>query len=523
MTTTLGALLDAEKRPLWMEAIHAGAAELHRPDPETVEPLFSTDPSAEARHKPQPGPQEVFMRTTADIAIYGGEAGGGKSWCLLAEPLQDVENPHLGMVIFRRTSKQVKNEGGLWDESEAMYPDFGATSNRTDLQWSFPSGGSVTFAHLEHEKNKIDWQGAQIPVIGFDELTHFLEAQFWYLTSRNRSKHSIRKRIRATTNPTPEDDPVGGWVARLIAWWIDQREEITDPSGEKVKNPAYGLPIAERSGRLRWFVRIKGDLVWADSREELERQFPSAMPRSLTFIHARLSDNRILEEADPEYRAALEALPLVERERLLGGNWKARGEAGKYFNEAWFSPERFMDRPPRQGVAARIRYWDKAGTEGGSGARSAGVLLSLLADGRFVVEDAIYGRWGPLERDQKIRLTAETDPPGTVIWVEQEPGSGGKESAQTSVRSLAGHEVRVDHVHDPKHVRWGPWSSQVEGGNVWLTRGDWNREYIKEHHNADPEKDVTVDMVDASSGACAKLVNRPRTMKPRPSQTYFSR
>src|ERR1700709_1584215 len=128
--------------------------------------------------KPQEGPQEAFLATCADIALYGGAAGGGKTWALLLEPLRHVGTPDFGAVIFRRNSKQVRNEGGLWDESAKLYPLVGAKPQESILQWKFPSGAKLKFDHLEHEKNKYDWQGSQIPLIGFDELTHFSKSQF---------------------------------------------------------------------------------------------------------------------------------------------------------------------------------------------------------------------------------------------------------------------------------------------------------------------------------------------------------
>ena len=130
---------------------------------------------------PQPGPQEAFLGTYADIAIFGGAAGGGKSYTLLIEPLRHLENKEFGGVIFRRTTKQARNEGGLWDTSMLIYPHLKATPKESTLEWDFPSGMRVKFAHLEHEKNALDWQGAQVPFIGFDELTHFTEYQFFYL------------------------------------------------------------------------------------------------------------------------------------------------------------------------------------------------------------------------------------------------------------------------------------------------------------------------------------------------------
>lgn len=260
--------------------------------------------------RPQPGPQEVFLSSSADIAIYGGAAGGGKSWALLLEALRHIEVPDFAAVFFRRTTVQVRNPGGLWDESVKIYASLGAKPRKDVLEWTFPTGAKVKFAHLEHDTTVTEWQGSQIPLIAFDELTHFSEAQFFYLLSRNRSMCGVRPYVRATCNPDADS-----WVAKLIAWWIDQ---------------ATGLPIASRAGKLRWFVRINDEMVWANSRERLTELYPQATPKSLTFIPAKLSDNRKLMATDPGYLANLQALGKAERARLLDGNWKIRQEGGVF-------------------------------------------------------------------------------------------------------------------------------------------------------------------------------------------------
>ncbi len=142
--------------------------------------------------RPQEGPQTAFLSTTADIAIYGGAAGGGKSFGLLLEPLRNVHNPGFGAVIFRRQGVEIKKEGGLWDESQNIFPQCGGVSREGLLDWKFPraqgtSGARISFSHLEQEKDKYTWQGAQIALIEFDELTHFTKTQFFYMLSRNRS------------------------------------------------------------------------------------------------------------------------------------------------------------------------------------------------------------------------------------------------------------------------------------------------------------------------------------------------
>ena len=260
--------------------------------------------------RPNAGPQEQFLSCQADIAIYGGSAGGGKTWALLLDPLRFVHVPDFQAVIFRRTTEQVRTAGGLWDESANLYPLVAGKPREQQLDWHFVNA-SIRFEHLQHEQSKLNYQGAQIAYMGFDELTHFTETQFWYMLSRSRSTCGVRPYIRATCNPESES-----WVAKLIAWWIDQET---------------GFPIAERSGVLRWFVRFGGELLWFDKREDaVAHQVSQGMdyatavvsPKSLTFIPAKLSDNPKLTSRDPSYLANLMALPKVERARLLDGNWK---------------------------------------------------------------------------------------------------------------------------------------------------------------------------------------------------------
>jgi hypothetical protein len=125
---------------------------------------------AEKARRPQAGPQTTFLETKADIAIYGGAAGSGKTYAMLIAPLQHVSNPRFSSVIFRRETPQIRNPGGLWDESVPMYAPFGAYALSSVLEHKFPSGAVVKFAHLERDETVQGWDGAQIPMIGFDQL-----------------------------------------------------------------------------------------------------------------------------------------------------------------------------------------------------------------------------------------------------------------------------------------------------------------------------------------------------------------
>lgn len=436
--------------------------------------------------RPQEGPQEAFLSSPADIVIYGGQAGGGKSFGLLLEPVRHVGNPNFGGVIFRRTSPEITNEGGLWDECAEIYPLLGAVPRKSPhLEWNFPSGMRVQLAHMQHAKDRFAWTGAQIPFIGFDQLEGFEEIQFWYMLSRNRSARAgIKPYIRATCNPVPDDDEVGGWLNKLIAWWWD---------------PATGYPIEERSGVIRWFVRFEEKIEWGDSPQELERRFPGEEPKSLTFIKAELDDNPALTKKDPGYRTNLMALPRVERERLLHGNWKIKATAGMVFDRSWFD---IIPAMPTD-ILAWVRYWDKAATKLG-GKYSAGVLMGYRRCKRWIIADVVRGQWSSNDREKVLKQKSQIDGPFVSVWVEQEPGSGGKESAENTVVNLAGVNVRAERVTGDKVTRAGPLSAQAEARNVDLLLGPWNEAFLVEAQNFDGEHGFS-DQIDAASGAFNKL------------------
>jgi len=149
-------------------------------------------------------------------------------------------------------------------------------------------------------------------------------------------------------------------------------------------------------------------------------------------------------------------------------------------------------------IVETVRYWDKAGTEGG-GAYTVGVKMCKLNNGKFMVLDVRRGRWSSDERERIIREVAEVDGSGCVVYVEQEPGSGGKESAEGTVRNLAGFHVEIDRPTGNKVYRADPYSVQVNAGNVVLLQGGWNEEFIEEHRFF--PHGTYKDQVDAAAGA----------------------
>ena len=278
--------------------------------------------------RPQPGFQTSFLSSRADIVIGGGAAGAGKSYALLMEPLRHAGNPGFRAAIFRRTTVQVKNSGGLWDTSKEIYlklrNDSGQSPSPTEAppKWKFPSGATLLFSHLEHEQAKYDWDGAQIAFLGFDELIHFTPGQFWYLVGRNRSACGVRPYIRATTNPQ-----TSGWVKRLISWWIYP----DDHEAEHLR----GMPIPERAGVVRYLARWNEASYWGESPADAMAQLPeegrvvyrAELVKSVTFIPGTLDDNAELTEKDPGYEGNLLSQDKKHGSRLRRGCWyDAEGE-----------------------------------------------------------------------------------------------------------------------------------------------------------------------------------------------------
>jgi predicted phage terminase large subunit-like protein len=433
---------------------------------------------------PQPGPQEKFLAGKANIILYGGAAGGGKTYGLLLDPIRYVHNPQFGAVIFRRTSVQLKNEGSIWDTSETLYPLLGAKGFRHSLEWRFPSGAKIKMSHMEHDKNRFDWKGAQIPWIGWEEVTEFSEKQFWYLFSRTRSTSGVPGQMRGTCNPDPDS-----FIARLVEWWID---------------PKTGYGIAARSGVIRWFIRLGDEIKWGDTREELIAQHGADFePKSLTFIMSNVYDNKILLQNDPNYLATLKSLPLVDREQLLKGNWLIRPAAGLVFKRSYFE---IVDAAPAE-VSGRVRYWDRAATPITPSTpdpdATVGVKMSRDRAGIFYIEHVEKMFASAYQVDKAMLNMAEQDGKACQVAYMQDPGSAGKGEAEATARMLAGYIFHYAVATGDKVVRAKPASSQAEKGNIKIVRGKWNEEFLRVIENFPEGKHD--DEVDGLSGAFERL------------------
>ena len=355
--------------------------------------------------------------------------------------------------------------------------------------------GKVTFAHIERDEELEKWQGSQICEIGFDELTHFSENTFFFMLSRNRSACGVKPFVRATCNPDSDS-----WVAKFIEWWIDQDT---------------GYPIPERSGAIRWMIRRDETIYWADRKEELWEQFnletdeEKSEPKSVTFIMSSVYDNKELLKVDPGYLANLKALSLIQRERLLKGNWKIRSAAGLFFKRTQLGE--IFEKVPKD-VVRWVRCWDLAATEkneGGDPAYTAGVLIGKRKNGRYVIADVINKQMSASDVRKTIKLTAQADRATykrVRVRLPKDPGQAGKDQAESYIKYLAGFDVCAVAETGSKEARAEPMAAQWQAGNFDIVYGPWNEEYLLQLENFPDGK--FKDMVDASANGFAELEAR---------------
>jgi predicted phage terminase large subunit-like protein len=454
--------------------------------------------------RPQPGPQEAFLATPADIAVYGGSAGGGKTWASLLEPVRHIRNPKFAAVIFRRTTPQITNEGGLWDESATLYPLLGARPKEYRLEWVFPHptrdgepGMTIRFSHMEREADKFNWQGSQVPLFIFDELTHFTEGQFWYVAmSRGRSSSGVTSYVRGTCNPDPTS-----WVKKFLAPWVDRK---WDGPGGKAK-----------SGEIRWFVRTSGVIRWLSPGEEEGE--PDA--KSVTFIRASVFDNKIMLRQNPQYLANLKALPPYEQATLLYGDWDVLPEGGKIVHRDDFKIVHGLPsgREARYDSFGRlvhpavnqrwVRWWDFAATEkklrGPDPDFTVGLKM-LRVGSEYIITDLIHVQISASHVEDLVVSTAQEDGLGVAVRWGIEPGAMARMTSHGLTTRLNGFDAYGVPDKGDKVVRFKPFASQVRAGNVALLYNPvWNDDLLNEvHHLPDWPHD---DIVDGCSGAYSEL------------------
>lgn len=339
---------------------------------------------------PQPGPQTAFMATPADICVFGGQAFGGKTYALLLDLARWHQLPNYKGVVFRKTGPQITQQGGLWDESQEIFPKLGAVSKLSDLRYRFPAGGNVGMLACQYARDALNYKGLQADVMAFDQLEDMEAKAFFYLISRNRGSAGIRAYVRATANPQP------GWLAEFLQWWWD---------------PNTGYAIPERDGVLRWMVRLDDQIYWGDSRQEMLDRWPDRDPqdidpKSVTFIRATADDNPIGLARNPGYKATINAMRHVDKERLGRGNWLIRDDDGAEFPAEYFL-DLYADAWPSKFQMTQIAI---DASEGGPKADFGAIIFGGLLNGVVYVDAKIARMPIPLLLDEAFEMAIELRP-----------------------------------------------------------------------------------------------------------------
>ena len=296
----------------------------------------------------QRGCQEKFLATHADITIFGGNRGPGKTFSLLMEALKDVRNRHFSSVILRAEKGDFKS---IIEKSNILFSQFGTyNKSQNDMTWNFDKGGKLFLSYFSDsiEDFKTRFQGQEYSYIGIDEITHCPYDKFKYLMTNNRNSHGINNRFYGTCNPDPDS-----WVRKFIDWWI----------GED------GIPIPERDCVIRYCF-MDGDtpdsIFWGDSPEEVYEQCKNIIDplwkdefeklgfnkitmfvKSVTFIKGKLEENVALLSSDPAYLANLAQQDEEQRSRDLEGNWNFKSTGDDMIKMQ--DMERFYNMPQLTG------------------------------------------------------------------------------------------------------------------------------------------------------------------------------
>ncbi len=451
--------------------------------------------------------QERYLQSTANIMVVGGAAGSSKSYVGLMRHLRFIDDPRYRGYCIRKNSTAIMKSGGLFDEAVHLYlqvdPD--AKIKLKEQKIVFSTGAEIAFSHYETtQAGQQLYQGLQLSGVLYDEASHAEDAHIWWLISRLRgSAAGQTPSIWLTCNPDPDC-----YLMDYVSWYLH-------PKG----HPLEGRPDPERNGKVRWIVRLDGTLVWADTREELIERFPNAIPRSFQGLFGTIKDNPALQKAQPEYKANLEALPRVDRERLLYGNWFAREESTGYFKREWI--EELSEVPDEHEFVKIVRAWDIAGStkseQNNDPDYTAGVKMGKKRTGEYVILDVVRFRARFGEVTQKIIETAALDGTKVDVIIPSDPNAAAKAAATMMVAEIASHGyyARARPSNKSKLDRFRPFSAVAEQGIVQIVKGCMddlenktfrdNNPYFVELEKFDGGRKGHDDMCDATSDAFMAL------------------
>jgi predicted phage terminase large subunit-like protein len=367
----------------------------------------------------------------------------------LMEAIQYADIPKYSALILRDSYSNLTKSDSLIPRSIDWLYKSGAELKDGGRKWIFPSGAVLEFGYLDGPQDHYNFQSSAYQFVGIDESVNIREGQAVYLFSRLRKLKgsAVPLRFRCASNPP-------------------QREQIA---------------------RGRW---VKNRYVDLNTRK----------PDTI-FIPSKLQDNPYLDQVS--YIQSLDQLDPITRAQLLNGDWDISPE-GRMFQEHWF---KIIDDLPAD-IISTIRYWDLAATEPKVGNRepcyTCGVKMSKTKLGQYIIESVIRERKSPAYVEQVVQQAAYQDTKKVTVWMEEEPGSSGKNTISHYRRNiLPEFTFYGDKVSGSKFSRAAPFASQAEAGNVLLLKAHWNKAFIDEA--VEFPDGAFKDQIDSASGAFGKL------------------
>lgn len=416
-------------------------------------------------------PQEQFLASNSTITLYQGSAGAGKTFAIIIALLKFAMKQNTTAVVFRRTSTQLRQNGGIWQEATMVFKQMlgkDVIIRNRDLEIYVPkTNATIKFSHLQHLSDIHSHLGAQYSLVIYDEATLFpFEEMILPLMGRMRNARTdYPSQMMWATNPM-YNHGIYHWIKDF---YLDE----------------FGIPLPEKSNIERFFVLENNKPIWFNSRQEAEAVYGSAVDngvQSFRAIRAHVSQNIPLLKANPQYINNLKSLPDIKRRIFLDGSWTAREEEAGLFLRSMVT---MVDHPNLR-AKARVRSYDLASqpvsTQSPNPDWTRGVLVSKEKNGVYTIEDVVSIRDRPHVVEQLIYDTARLDGPDVVVTYPIDPGQAGIARANDIKRKLAemGVTCKLIRPNKSKRSRFLAFSAISEAGFVNVVRAGWNEEFFNE-------------------------------------------
>lgn len=408
-----------------------------------------------------------LIRQGGNIFVTGNSS---KSYIGLMRHLRWVHDKHYRGYTIRKNSTTLMKAGGLFEEAYQMYSAFdpGLKMRIKDQKLVFSTGASVSFSHYENSKSSEIYRGLQLSSVFYDEATDAAEEDIWFLIGRLRTQAKMTPSIWLTCNPNPDS-----YLRNWVDWWLY-------PEG----HPQAGLPNPERNGVIRYMVRLDGQLYWGASKKIVIEKWGNPdlphdhkkqiKPMSFTCLFGTIRDNPVLMDTNPNYVATLEALPEVDKQRYLYGNWNVRPMGSQFFEREWV--EEVSDIDPSE-IVSTARAFDFAGTLKSdinlNPDYTASVRMHKLKDGTYYIDEVTRTRIRPGKWKEFVLDLALGDPLGTTYYIPQDPGPAAKRACNLFIRELISHglSARRMSTNKSKLDRFRPFSSMAQSGGIKVKKG----------------------------------------------------